>query len=221
MGYRLMNTKFGGRPQKVDLDKIIQAALEVGVANLSMRAVATRLEVSSAALYRYVDSIEALLDACMDAFCKRIELPDPDLSRKDYLLALGFAYRRALLSMPGISACGLKFGPTTPMAFKLIDSVLAVMLRHGFEPVQAWSAFTLIANYAFSAVQNQENFLALQSQESGYKIMCLEAGDLEEIPALARVLSELRNQPGFPDFDQRFEEQLQCLVAGILIRHDL
>lgn len=216
-----MSTKFGGRPQKVDLEKIINAALDVGVANLSMRAVASKLDVSSAALYRYVDSIEALLDACMDAFCERIELPDAALDWQDYLLELGLAYRHALLSMPGISSYGMRFGPTTPAAFKLIDTVLGVLMRNGFEPVQAWSAFSLIGSYSFSTVQSQENFLALERQhgDGGYKIMRLQAPDLEQTPYLAKALFTLRQEPGFPNFAQRYEEQLKCLVAGIAARH--
>lgn len=212
-----MNTKFGGRPQKVDQEKIIQAALELGVANISMRTVADRLGVSPTALYRYVDSSDALLDACINEFCQRIVLPDSELDWQEYLLELGFVYRQALLSMPGISAYGRKFGPTTPAAFKIIDTVLGVLIRGGFEPVQAWSAFTLIGSYAFSTVQNQENYLALEHQNGtgGYKIMRLQTEELKEIPYLARALYDLRNEPGFPNFEQRYAEQLKCLVAGI------
>lgn len=215
-----MNHKFGGRPQKVDLEKIIQAALELGVGNLSMRKVADKLGVSSAALYRYVDSSEALLNACMNAFCQQIEPPDTDLDLKDYLLELGFSLRRALLSMPGISAYGIKFGPTTPASFKMIDGFLGVLIRHGFEPIQAWSAFSLIGNFAFTMVNNQENYAALERKHGtgGYKLLRLQKEELEQIPHLDLALKAVYSDPDFPNFERRYEEQLQSLVAGIVAR---
>lgn len=218
-----MNTKLGGRPQKIDLEKIIQAALELGVGNLSMRKVADKLGVSSAALYRYVDSSETLLNACMDAFCKKIALPSSELSLEEYLIELGLAYRRALLSMPGISSYAIKFGPTTPTSFKMIDTVLGVMMRGGLDPIQAWSAFSLLGNFSFSMVQNQENFAALERKhgKGGFKIMRLQTEELKRTPHLASVLQNIAADPGFPNFTKRYEDQLQCLVTGIITRHSL
>lgn len=218
-----MTINYGGRPQKVDLKKIIQAALELGVDNLSMHAVATELGVSPAALYRYVESREGLLDACIDAFCERIELPSSELAWQDYLLELGRAFRQALLAMPGISAYGMKIGPTTPAAFVIIDAALGVLMRAGFKPVEAWSAFSLVVNHAFSMVQNQENFAALERQNGagGYKLIRLQDDELEGTPYLAAALGSVLTEPGFPNFDLRYEDQLKCLVAGIAARNPL
>ena len=212
-----MTQHTGGRPQLIDLDKIVRAALELGVDNLSMHAVARRLDVSAAALYRYVDSREALLDACMDAFCDRIEQPATDLPWPEHLRAVGLALRRALLAMPGRSAYGQKLGPTTPAAFAIIDRTLGVLLRAGFEPVAAWNAFALVADYAFSAVQKQENYASFEQQggAGGYKMLRLQSNELAYTPHLARVLQASLTEPGFPDFDRSYQRQLDCLIAGI------
>ena len=212
------NLKFSGRPQKIDLEKILQAALELGIDQLSMHAVARQLNVSTAALYRYVASREELLDACVDAFCARIEMPSSEqLPWQEYMTAAGKAFRAALLSMPGMSAYGIKIGPTTPAAFHIIDGMLGVLRRDGFEPIEAFNAFSLITDHVFNAVQKQELFQALQNNQDqhSFKIMQLSEDELATTPHLAEGLSAMMSDPDYPDFDRAYEQQLACLVAGI------
>lgn len=215
-----MTQHTSGRPQLIDLEKILQAALELGVDNLSMHAVARRLDVSVAALYRYVDSREHLLDACMDAFCARIELPSADLPWPEHLHAVGQAFRRALLTMPGMSDYGMKIGPTTPAAFAIIDSALAVLLHADFEPKEAWNALAMVVDHAFYAVRNQENYVALEQKNGpgGYKMLQLQADELARTPYMARVLEATMTEPGFPDFDGTYRQQLDWLITGISAR---
>ena len=51
---------------------------EVGVENLTMRAVAARLDVSAMALYHHVEDKDELLRLVGDVVLGRIELPDPE-----------------------------------------------------------------------------------------------------------------------------------------------
>ena len=209
-----------GRPRLIDLDMILEAALELGVDNLSMHAVARRLGVSVAALYRHVNSREALLDACIDAFCARIEMPSTNLAWSEHLHATGLAFRKALLAMPGMSAYGMKIGPTTPAAFTIIDSSLAVLLQAGFEPAEAWDAFSIVVDHAFFNVQLQENYASgKQADEAdGYKILRLQDDELSAYPNLKHVFQVTMSEPGFPHFDRSYERQLSWLINGIAAR---
>lgn len=210
----------GGRPRLIDLDMILQAALELGVDNLSMHAVARRLGVSVAALYRHVNSREALLDACIDAGCARIEMPPTDLAWSEYLHETGLAFRQALLAMPGMSAYGMKIGPTTPAAFTIIDSSMSVLLQAGFDPAEAWDAFSIVVDHAFFNVQLQENYAAgeQQNEADGYKVLQLEDDELSAYPSMKNVFHVMMSEPGFPDFERSYERQLSWLIAGIAAR---
>ena len=74
---QLTNVRRAGRPPSIRREQIVAAALELGIAGLTLRKLAQRLGVSSQALYRYFPNLEALLDAVVDELDKRIPLP-PD-----------------------------------------------------------------------------------------------------------------------------------------------
>jgi AcrR family transcriptional regulator len=50
-----------GRPRQLSLEKIVDAALEVGLENVTLTAVAAKLGVKPAALYTYVENKDALV----------------------------------------------------------------------------------------------------------------------------------------------------------------
>jgi AcrR family transcriptional regulator len=50
-----------GRPQRIDLDAITEAVLELGTENATMRRVATRLGVSLPGLYHHVKNQDELM----------------------------------------------------------------------------------------------------------------------------------------------------------------
>ncbi|MEM7079995.1 MAG: TetR/AcrR family transcriptional regulator C-terminal domain-containing protein [Pseudomonadota bacterium] len=212
-----MPVNFGGRPQLVDLPRIIEAALKMGVDNLSMHGVARELGVSTPALYRYVPSKEALLDACMDHFCARIDMPDPDLPWQAYLADVGRAFRRALQNTPGASTYGFKIGPTTPAAFHIIDAALAVLYKAGFSPYHAFLAYSMIVDHAFTTAQKAERMTELEKENGpgGYRVLQLDPEALPELPHLAEALASVLTKGAQIDRDAGYEYQLTCLIAGL------
>ncbi len=208
---------FKGRPQVVDRRRIVDAALQLGVDNLSMHALARHLRVSPAALYRYVDSKEALLDACMDEFCETVELPERNSDWQSYLHELAHAFRAALQAMPGACQYGLKIGPSTPSAYRILDTALGELFAAGFDTPGAWRAYSLVVDHSFNSVQKEERFAELEQQNGpgGYRVLQLQGDELTPFPNLARSLQAMMP----PDFDDSFERTLRALIAGI--RHEL
>lgn len=213
---------FGGRPQLIDMPRILEAALEMGVDNLTMHGVARKLGVSPPALYRYVSSREALLDACMDHFCSHIVMPDPELHWRPYLTAMGRAFRQALHDTPGASNYGFKIGPTTPAAFHIINSALGVLRRDGFGARDAFTAYSLVIDHAMTSVQKEERMAVLEAQNGpgGYRILQLKPEEISDLPHLAQALSEWLSLANPYDFDEGYNTQLECLIAGIEQQYD-
>ncbi|MEM6706205.1 MAG: TetR family transcriptional regulator [Acidobacteriota bacterium] len=208
-----MTPRVGGRPQIVDRAQILAAALELGVDNFSMHAVARKLGVSAAALYRYFGSREELLDACIDEFCSRLVLPASSLHWTDYLRALGRNFRTALQLTPGVHSYGIKVGPTTPSAFRIFDEALAVLIEAGIDEKQAWKAYGMIVDHAFHWEQKSEAFRELEKANgpNGYRILQLTEEELEGFPHLAKALASVLPL----DVEPAYEEQLDVLVRGL------
>lgn len=203
----------GGRPALINRELILDAALEMGVDNLSMHGLAKKLGVSTTALYRYVDSRDALLNACMDQFCARVKLPDTDLHWREYLIALGLGFRTALQHTPGASAYGVKLGPTTAAAYSIMEQSLGVLIEGGFKPIQAWSAYSQIVDHAFLIVQKEEQYAKLEEENGqfGYRVLQLDKEVLQDFPHIGACLDEVLP----PDFGVSYERQLQTIVRGL------
>lgn len=126
-----------GRPASINLEKIISAALEIGFHQISMHAIARRLDVAVSALYRYVSSKEELLLLCTDIVSQKIVLPPTD-NWQNHLRALARSYRKVTLSMPGSVEFVREVGLTTPSACHVVDRSIAVLRQSGFPPDLAY-----------------------------------------------------------------------------------
>jgi AcrR family transcriptional regulator len=83
-------------------DDIARAALEEGVAHLSMPTVARRLKVGHSTLYRYVHDRDDLLLAALDLAMREFTWPPADLGWRELLTSFADAMWRFLEQHPGM-----------------------------------------------------------------------------------------------------------------------
>jgi AcrR family transcriptional regulator len=83
-------------------DDVARAALDEGVAQLSMPMVARRLGVGHSTLYRYVHDREDLLLAALDLAMREFTWPSADLGWRELLTSLADALWRFLDRYPGM-----------------------------------------------------------------------------------------------------------------------
>lgn len=200
-----------GRPAKLNREKIVAAALDFDLETLSIEGLARQLKVTGPALYRHVGSREALIDACLDHVCQRIEVPPDSLDWRPYLHALGHAFRNIMLLHPGVCHYAAQVGPTTSAGYALIDNAMRVLKRAGFEPENAWRGYSLVVDHAFVFGQKEHRYARLTAQGSDYGVMQEMQALSERYPDLGRALKAL--QPG--DFDTAYEAELSVLLSGI------
>lgn len=95
-----------GRPARLSRDVIAGAALELGVARLSMNALAEHLGVAKSSLYGWVSSREELLGLVSNVVMERcLPADDPvDGDWRTWLAELAWCMRRELLAVPGYPA---------------------------------------------------------------------------------------------------------------------
>src|SRR4051812_40854192 len=65
-----------GRPPRINRQMIAEAAHEIGLEQLTLKAVADHLDVSIAALYHYIDGKEDLLRLAADHAAAQVPLPE-------------------------------------------------------------------------------------------------------------------------------------------------
>ncbi|MEM7098396.1 MAG: TetR/AcrR family transcriptional regulator C-terminal domain-containing protein [Pseudomonadota bacterium] len=203
-----------GRPQLVDRAKILEAAIAIGLDNLSMHKVARYLNVSATSLYRYVDSKDALMQACMDEFCSRISQPNQDLRWDEYLSALSDSFNEALMATPGAHAYGTQLGPTTAAAYAIIDGALSHLLSAGFSHRLALTAYNLIVDHAFVLAAKRERTLEVadSQDQQGYQILRETEHALAPYPALTATLAAVLP----PDFNDT--TAVDTIIEGIRVK---
>ena len=92
-----------GRPASLTRDDVARAALDEGVAQLSMPTVARRLGVGHSTLYRYVHDRDDLLLAAFDLAMREFTWPRADLGWRELLTSFADATWRFLARYPGMS----------------------------------------------------------------------------------------------------------------------
>lgn len=139
-----------GRPPSLSESEIVTVALrltrEVGLENLSMRALARELGVPPMTIYHYVTSKESLHTLVVDHILRDIAVPEPEeASWEERLMRLLGDARRVFTDHPGVSS---RLGdPGTTEGTRLAKGVLAILADGGFAPDAAVVCFTTLFTF--------------------------------------------------------------------------
>jgi len=206
-----------GRPSR-PFGEIVDAALElaeeVGVDAFSMRALAERLNTSTATLYRHVASKDDLMVHVVDRVIGEINLEAADGESASWQ-----AYaRRRLLGLYGALSARPKLlpllaaeVPTGPNGLAVREAVISDLVGFGFAIDLAARAYTTLARYAIGFVIQQHAPGNSPSQEATQLRRYYRALDPERFPATRAAADALT---GVPARDE-FLEGLQFILDGI------
>ncbi|WP_406197976.1 TetR/AcrR family transcriptional regulator C-terminal domain-containing protein [Kitasatospora sp. NBC_01560] len=204
-------------PPKLDPAQVVDTALrlldETGLDGLTLRRIATELDVKAPALYWHFANKQALLDAMATEMLRRMSaghatLPD---TWSEALTLTCRGLRAALL--------GYRDGAKVFSGTRLTDhgfaegqhALLAVFVRAGFELADAVQAFT--TGYAYTigfVIEEQAVHPAPGERAPGY--------DPERRAAAidpAYALAAAAGHDLFDGFERRFERGLAVVVAGV------
>ena len=139
-----------GRPPSLSKRQVVEAALrvtrEVGLDNLSMRALARKLGVPPMTIYHYAPSKEYLHTLVVDDILSDIRVPSPDEGDwEERLRKLHSDARRVFAEHPGVSA-HLGDGGSSEGA-RLADGVLTILAEGGFSSEAAVVCFATLFTF--------------------------------------------------------------------------
>ncbi|WP_307853466.1 TetR/AcrR family transcriptional regulator C-terminal domain-containing protein [Kitasatospora sp. RG8] len=204
-------------PPKLDRAQVVDTALrlldETGLDGLTLRRIATELDVKAPALYWHFANKQALLDEMATEMLRRMSagpaaLPD---SWQEALAGTCRGLRTALL--------GYRDGAKVFSGTRLTDqghaegqhALLGVLTRAGFELADAVQAFTTGYAYTIGFVIEEQAVHPVPGERApGYDA---EQRAAEIDPAYE--LAAAAGQDFFGDFERRFERGLAVVVAGV------
>jgi AcrR family transcriptional regulator len=206
-----------GRPARISRQQIAEAALEVGLSDLTLKAVADHLGVTVAALYHHVDSKDDLVRLAADRSADRLTLPaDHGQHWAVWLLEWGVYNRASMVADPALFEQFLDGAISPEVIARGAEGAIAVLVRRGFEPTDAQEAFERISAVAIG--------LAVASIRDHRSAARGEPRPTDAIRAAARhdpeampVLASLAEPGGAEDTEERHLGHLRAVVIGLAV----
>ncbi|MDO8186110.1 TetR/AcrR family transcriptional regulator [Conexibacter sp. JD483] len=212
--------------QKAPLSReaVIDAALEIldreGLAGISMRRIAERLDTGPASLYQHVADKEELLDELLDRVLGEVAFPSPDPDDWQTPLKQALrAIRRALAAHRDIAYVTLGRVPTGPNGLAGAERLLSIMRAGGVPgPIASYAIDMLslfVGAVAYEEAIEQQRIGAdedahLYHQQVGAYFATLPR---ERFPTLVSMVADLTRIGAIED--ERFEFALDVQLRGI------
>jgi AcrR family transcriptional regulator len=181
-----------GRPARIELKSIVDAALQIGLDRVTMKAVAERLDVGIATLYQHVRNRDDLIR--MGALRLSLSRRTPEDSNQHWA-ELATQYAKSLFEMlvaePTLIAELMKggYGPDTEVDF--LEQFLAAMQSRGFSPQDGVRLYRGLSILAMGAAVAEAHYQAIRRSGTSMSIVVrrvLAERDEAELPLLRGVL---------------------------------
>jgi len=134
-----------GRPSLVSREGIIQAALDEGLADFTMLAVAKRLSITHGALYRYFPSRDELAAAAVDSVVGAEQWDHSPTEWRALLTRFAEVLWALCHRVVGFAECALQLARTPPELDRVIDEHVAAVEAFGIDNDAARAAVELIS----------------------------------------------------------------------------
>jgi len=183
----------------------VRTAHEIGLASLSLKAVADRLDVSVASLYHHVAGRDELARLAAEYGTGRSKVPvDRGQHWAVWLREWAVHIHRSFLGQPELLSQYLAGALTADTTAANLDAVHAVLARAGFDVASANRAYELITSYAIGAAVTQTR-----------PRRRLEPPPEADLPHLRRLQAHWAREALAP-----FEVRIETILAGIAAMRD-
>ncbi len=146
-----------GRPRSIDRDKILAAAHRLGLENLTMRAIADELGVTTQALYNHIGGRRELLVLLANDYSELFELDvDDGASWQVWLAEFATSLRGHLQTHPGLAASVVTEGPATPAALQFVERTVAKLRASGFNAMAALRAYRIVLEFVVGWAEHHD-----------------------------------------------------------------
>jgi TetR/AcrR family transcriptional regulator, tetracycline repressor protein len=205
------------RRETLTREKVLHAAMALvdkdGLEGLSMRRLATALDVHAMSLYNHVSNKADLLDGIAERVFDQVGLPDPELAWPEQVRAVALSMYRAFSQHPAVTVALVtdQANPASVRAVEPFDRLVGALYRAGFDDRRAWQALRAVTGLVFGSLllstggfTGDPNTHVTETDASAY---------LRRIDPAKRSLNDLPPQADF-------EHALDMLVRGLVAAAD-
>jgi TetR/AcrR family transcriptional regulator, tetracycline repressor protein len=210
------------RRETLTREKVLHAAMalvdEDGLDGLSMRRLATALDVHAMSLYNHVSNKADLLDGIAEHAFGQVELPDPELAWPEQVRALALSMYQVLSRHPAVSVALAtdQANPASARALKPFDRLVGAFYQAGFDDRRASQAISAVTSLIFGSLllstagfTAEPDSYASDPNTSAY----LRRIDAAQLPNLSRLLQQ--RTPGGRSPQEDFQRALDMLIRGL------
>lgn len=188
-----------GRPRLLSHEEILEGAVELGLEGLTMKRLATHLNVGTATLYQYFDSRKALMRAAAVYSLSDVPLPE---DRGQHWSELAREYVESIQNLLAENPSYINSYQQTDygfeVRFQLIEKFLQSMASRGFTPEKGMELFNIVGMAAFAGAIEVSRQREFEFQDETMDVVArrqFERLDASEFPMMAQVLSTFTQTP--------------------------
>ena len=199
-----------GRPRLLTHEEILEGAVQLGLEGLTMKRLATHLNVGTATLYQYFDSRKALMRAAAVHSLSDVPLPEDNGQHwsklaREYVDAIQslFAENPSYINSYQQTDYGFE------VRFQLIEKFLQSMVSRGFPPEKGMELFNIVGMAAFAGAIEITRQREFEFQDETMDVVArrqFDRLDRSKFPMMAQALSTFTQTP---------EQKVESLLSGI------
>jgi AcrR family transcriptional regulator len=180
-------------------ERILQAAVAMadaeGIDSLTMRGLASELQVEAMSLYNHVDNKDDLLDGMIELVAAEIDEPDEDAGWKAAIRQRAITVHDALLRHPWSSILWASRMNVGPARMRHMDGMLRELREAEFSPGLLDVAFHTLQNHVIGHALQASSFPFDADDLPALRARYLEGFPSEEYPDLAAHIRHHVDQP--------------------------
>ncbi|MFI0423991.1 TetR/AcrR family transcriptional regulator [Spongiactinospora sp. 9N601] len=187
-------------------DRIVTAAIDLldreGLDALTVRRLATELQVRPMALYNHVNGKADILAAVAEEMTSRLDLPDAATAGADGLRAVFRSYFRLLVEHPVLLQLNDTLEQANPAELRVSERAYAIMRQAGLEPRDAVGLLAGMVRFTIGCALLYPHRHAWDDDPGHWDrtreaIMALPAGEYPELRAMGADLPIFTQEDAF------------------------
>ena len=208
-----------GRPPRISRSMIAEAAHELGLEGLTLKAVADHLGVSIAALYHHVSGKDDLMRLAAEHSATQVPLPrDHDQHWAVWLYEWAVYNRDVFLAQPGLLTQFMDGAISEELIAERVDTILGLLVRQGFTVIAANAAYEVVTSCglgtAVTSIREHESARAGRSVPAIYTELI--ARRPAEYPHLRQLVTDAAERGREP-----FHDRIVTVLQGVAVSQGL
>jgi len=203
-----------GRPAKITRKDIVSALLH-NRGEVTFKAIADHLQVSTQALYRHVGSVAQIVDMVAEELAREYPFPPDDGS--DWF---NWVYECAQIlkgfyeQVPNLAQHAVEAPEELDVILTRYEVSIAIAKRSGFDALTAYWATGLVFEFVRGWVEREQRHFAkrkFKSKDTRSIVKTIKEKRSKELPLLAEALRKAESRSA----EERFDYMVRQILSGI------